>query len=211
MQNKTIFTLIIIINLSGCSPNTGRKLIPKGEIQPEISLSTSYITSLGLRYGITDFLNAGVSINGFPFSLMLDNWSFICPEPYVVFQFIKQKSSRPALNLHFNLPIIIETFNTVTFYPQCGLTAVYSFDKINGFITVESLFLRNDENRYDGPIQFTGGLEIQPFPWFSYYFEAGASIAATRKKDLYPILSAGITVSIKEIIKKKKRTETFQE
>lgn len=200
---KVLFISLALLLSSGCTPNPGRKLISKGEIQPEFNVSTGSGISFGLRYGLTDFLNAGIAFNDFPFSL-LKTWDFFATEPYMVARLVKQKSHRPDLNLHYTIPITISTIDhSIVVYQRCGLTAAYTFDNACWYTSVESHFQLN-EKKLDGYLfSFRSGIEIQAVPWFSHFYEAGFTPIAG---EFFPLLSAGITFSIQNFIKTRRNT-----
>jgi hypothetical protein len=195
---RVFFISLVLLVYFGCTPNPGRKLISKGEIQPEINISTGSALSLGLRYGITDFFNVGMSVNSlsFPLQKTLD---YFATEPYLVFRLVKQKSHRPDLNLHLTLPITISTVNhSSVVYQRCGLTAAYTFEGASWYTSVECHFRLKEEKSDGYLLSFRSGIEIQANPWFSHFYEAGFTSVA---EEFFPLLSAGITFSIKNFIK----------
>jgi hypothetical protein len=203
---KVFSISLALLFYSGCTPNPGRKLISKGEIQPEINISTGSALSLGLRYGVTDFFNVGISVNSLSFSLQ-KTLNYFATEPYLVFRLVKQKSHRPDLNLHYTIPITISTIDhSVIVYQRYGLTAAYTFDNAFWYTSVECHFQIN-EKKLDGYLfSFRSGIEVQAVPWFSHFYEAGFTPIAG---EFFPLLSAGITFSIQNFIKTRKSSTYY--
>lgn len=141
----------------GCTMSPGRKLIAGGEIEPEVAASVLIgnpregfpavpNVNVGLRYGLTDFLNAGTSLN--PLTLLVEGT--IMAEPYVVLGLVRNHRQRPSANLHLSFPVLMSPPNgEVVCFPVIGLTPTWPFDRSFWYMTVESSF---DRKQYEGGI-----------------------------------------------------------
>lgn len=159
------FVLSIIIITSGCSLSPGRKVIAKGVWESEVAVSGligdpvegfAFVPNLnlGMRYGITDKLNIGLSAD--PLILLVDGITMV--EPFVVMSLLKQKHSCPAVNIHFSFPsLIAPKSKDLRIFPQIGLTPVYMYNRWSWYSTFS---LSMDSKTYSHGIDPHYGLQI---------------------------------------------------
>mgnify|MGYP006284005453 CR=1 FL=1 len=172
----------LIFCLFGCTISPSRKLIAGGAIEPEIAASALIgnpkegfpavpNVNVGVRYGVTDVLNVGASLN--PMTLLVEGT--VMAEPYAVLGVVRQKARRPSVNLHGSFPLLISPPNReVVCFPLLGLTPSWTTDRSIWYVTFEGSF---DKKTYERGIDphFTvrGGWESALQPRLSLVLEAG--------------------------------------
>jgi hypothetical protein len=173
---------MVFLVIAGCTLSPGRKLIAKGDIEPEIGVTALLgnpkdgfpaVPNLnaGVRYGLLDHLNIGMSIN--PLTLAVDG--IVMAEPYCVLGVIMQKRLHPALNLHLSFPALISPKKKdVVVFPLLGLTQLYSLKRSLWYISFEvSADGKTYTNGIDIHPTIRGGWEFAYQPWLSLVVEAG--------------------------------------
>jgi hypothetical protein len=174
------FAILVIIY--GCSLSPGRKVIAKGVWESEVAVNGligdpvegfAFVPNLnlGMRYGITDRLNIGMSID----PLILSVRGITMVEPYIVVSLIKQKYWFPSLNIHSSFPsLIAPKSRDLRIFPEIGLTPNYIYKRWSWYSTFSlSMDSKTYSNGIDPHYSLCIGTAYQMNDRLALAFESG--------------------------------------
>lgn len=181
------FRAYILLTLSSlyllsCSPSIGRRVIPKETFEaetfatallgdPEASIPLLPNLGVALRYGLTDKITIGTTLDLISFALE----GTIFMEPFAVGNIVPQKGNLPAINLYTGIPLVcFPKKRGITVFPMVGVCPNWHTGKFDVFASYEASFdSKTFEDGVDVHSSVRCGGTFYPQSYRGIYLELG--------------------------------------
>lgn len=141
-----IFCAMVLVS---CSVSPGRKILAKGSIEPDVSVSMFLSAAehglpvipnieAGLRYGLTNRVTIGSS---WAFVPIITETVLFIGNPFVVGQVLPPRDIWPSINLYFALPVLISfKERELRAFPLLGAVIRKEWGRMGAYPMVEFSF-----------------------------------------------------------------------